>query len=46
MGLVLIKVYVEASDVNEAQDIANDLSEILNNNGITNSVDVDKEISD
>lgn len=42
---VLIEVNVTVSNIDEAKAIAHDLSEILNNNGITSSVNVTDEIS-
>lgn len=42
---ILIEVNVTVSSTEEAKEIAYDLHEILNDNGITNSVNVTNEIS-
>lgn len=46
MFSVLIDVNVTVNDMDEAKDIAYDLHDILNDAGITNSVNVTNEISE
>lgn len=45
MFSILIEVNVTVEDIEDAQEIANDLHEILNDSGITNSVVLTEEIS-
>lgn len=42
---IKIDVYVTVVSMEEAEDIAHDLHEFLNNNGITNSTNVTNDIS-
>ena len=43
MEEVLIKVYVTVDNMQDANDIADDIHEILNDNGIKNSTDVNED---
>ena len=45
MFSVLIEVNITVDNMEDAKNIAHDLHEILNNNGITNSVNLTEEIS-
>ena len=43
MKSILLEVWVAVESKDEAREIGHDIHEILNNNGITNSVDVTNE---
>lgn len=43
---ILINVNITVESIEDARDIADDLSEILNDNGIINSINVTDEISE
>lgn len=43
---VLIEVNVTVENIEDANDIAHDISEILDNNGVVNSVNVTDKISE
>ena len=43
---VRIDVYVTVENIKEVEEIAHDLHEILNDNGITNSVNVTDDINE
>ena len=42
----ILQVYIEANSEKDAKDIAQDIHEILGNNGITNSINVINDTND